>query len=222
MPNGGMAFYKTELPKMTQKIHEAKKVAILSIAGFSNKEYVQLAELADVSGVDMIEVNFGCPNVSIEGRQKPIVSFDPETMQEIIEAVQAVTDLPLAIKLSPYSNPADLQAAAMVLTELEVAAVVASNTFPNGFYGDEKGGSVLANELAGVSGKALLAINLGQVKQFRAALPESIRIIGVGGVETPEAAQLYFQAGADVVQAATLIVRDGYDALDTLIEQNGL
>ncbi len=221
MPNGGLEFYKTELPKMAQAIHDAHKIAVLSIAGFSTKEYVQLAEMADGSGVDMLELNFGCPNVSIEGRQKPIVSFDPETLQEIIEAVQAVTNLPLAIKLSPYSNPADLQAVAMILTEVNIAAVVASNTFPNGFMANEQGGSVLANELAGVSGKALLAINLGQVKQFRAALPKSIQIIGVGGVETPEAAELYFQAGADVVQAATLIVRDGHAALDTLIKQNG-
>ncbi len=218
MPNGGLEFYETELPSMVQTIHQANKIAVLSVAGFSTGEYVQLAELADRSDVDMLELNFGCPNVSIDGKQKPIVSFDPATMKEIILAVQAVTVLPLAIKLSPYSNPADLQRAANVLIETNVAAVVASNTFPNGFMSKEGvGGSVLANELAGVSGQALLAINLGQVRQFRNLLPDEILIIGVGGIETSEDAKKYFQAGAEAVQVATLIVRDGHEALDRIV-----
>ena len=219
MPNGGLEFYVKELPQMTEMIHGAQKIAVLSIAGFSTKEYVQLAELAVQSGIDVLELNFGCPNVSVDGKQKPIVSFDPETMQEIITAVQAVTDLPLAIKLSPYSNPADLQQAAEVLTKTSVAAVVASNTFPNGFMASNDGASVLANELAGVSGQAMLAINLGQVRQFRNLLPDKITVIGVGGIETQKDAEKYFQAGATIVQAATLIVRDGHSALNKLVAE---
>lgn len=217
MPNGGVTFYKTELPKMTEVIHTASKIAVLSIAGFSTKEYVQLAELAANSAVDILELNFGCPNVSVDGKQKPIVSFDPATMKEIIQAVQAVTDLSLTIKLSPYSNPADLQKAAEVLIETQVAGVVASNTFPNGFTSNDQGDSVLANELAGVSGQALRAINLGQVRQFRNLLPESVAVIGVGGIETAEDVEKYSHAGASVVQVATLIVRDGHEAINNVI-----
>lgn len=217
MPNGGSDFYQKELPSMLEHIHEANKVAVLSIAGFSTDEYVRLTKLADESGVDILELNFGCPNVSIDGKQKPIVSFDPATMQEIIQAVQEVTDIPLAIKLSPYSNPADLRAAADVLIVTKVAAVVASNTFPNGFMGDERGQSVLANELAGVSGPAMLPISLGQVRQFRNMLPETIAVIGVGGIETKDDAAMYYKAGADTVQVATLIVRDGHAAIERII-----
>lgn len=217
MPNGGLPLYETELPKMTTFIHEAHKVAVLSIAGFSTQEYVQLAVLAKESGVDILELNFGCPNVSIDGKQKPIVSFDPETMQEIIQAVQAVTDIPLMIKLSPYSNPADLGAASDVLATLRVAAVVASNTFPNGFTPNEDGGSVLANEFAGVSGRAILPINLGQVRQFRNLLPKEIAVVGVGGIEAKQDAELYYKAGAEMVQVATVIVRDGHAAIERII-----
>lgn len=217
MPNGGLEFYSTELPKMVRHIHGVDKVAILSVAGFSTNEYVQLAKLADDSGIDVLELNFGCPNVSVDGKQKPIVSFDPETMREIIQAVQEVTEIPLAIKLSPYSNPADLQAAADVLIATNVAAVVASNTFPNGFMGNEAGKSVLANELAGVSGRAMLPINLGQVRQFRNLLPDKIVVIGVGGIETKSDADMYYKAGAAIVQVATLIVRDGHAAIDRVM-----
>lgn len=217
MPNGGLKFYKIELPKMTRVIHTAKKLAVLSITGFSKQEYVQLAELAEKSNIDILELNFGCPNVHQDGQQGPIVSFDFSLMEAIIRAVQAVVNLPLTIKLSPYSNPEDLKRAAQILTQTKVAGVVASNTFPNGFMGGEDGRSVLAVELAGVSGGALLAINLGQVRQFRRLLPDDMAIIGVGGVETKADADLYFQAGADIVQAATLIVRDGHEAINRLV-----
>lgn len=218
MPNGGIDFYKQELPAMAKKIHDSDKVAVLSIAGFSKQDYMDLATMADGSGVDMLELNFGCPNISVDGAQKPIVSFDPETMSDIISLVQSVTGLPLAIKLSPYSNPADLKNAAEVLESKGVAAVVTCNTFPNGFYPNEEGKSVLANDLAGLSGRAMLLIGLGQVRQFRELLPEGIAVIGVGGIETKEDAKMYYDAGASVVQTATLIVRDGHAAIDRLAE----
>ena len=193
MPNGGLKFYQTELPKMTKFIHDAQKASVLSIAGFSINEYLQLAELASESGVDILELNFGCPNASKSGQEESIVSFNPEIMQEIILAVQSISELPLMIKLSPYSNPEDLKRAARVLIQTNVAGVVASNAFPNGFMGDEHGKSVLGAELAGVSGRALLAINLGQVRQFSALLPRHMIVIGVGGVETKQDVNKYWR-----------------------------
>ena len=86
--------------------------------------------------------------------------------------------------------------------------------------GDD-GKSVLANELAGVSGRALQAITLGQVRQFRNLLPDEVAVIGVGGIETREDADKYFKAGADMVQVATLIVRDSHAALDKIILTTG-
>lgn len=42
-------------------------------------------------------------------------------------------------------------------------------------------------------------------------------IVGVGGIETKEDVELYKQAGASGVQAATLIVRDGHGAIERLV-----
>ena len=49
-------------------------------------------------------------------------------------------------------------------------------------------------------------------------MPESVKIIGVGGIESSMTADLYFQSGASMVQAATLIVREGHQAIDRLIK----
>lgn len=217
MPNEGITFYKEHLPEMIKITHSSKKKFILSIAGFSTKEYVQLAQLADNAKVDIIELNLGCPNVSIDGKQKPIASFDTVTIGEIIDAVSASTDIPLTVKLSPYSNPSELVKVAEVIAHSgKVSGVVSTNTFPNSLMFDNDT-SVLATGYGGMSGKALLPISLGQVQQFRRVLPESIVVIGVGGIETSKDAELYYAAGASAVQVATLIVRDGHSAISKVV-----
>lgn len=216
MPNDGLEFYRKSLPEMIQIAHAANKKLSLSIAGFSTNDYVKLAEMANEVKVDLLELNLGCPNVSVDGKQKPIASFDVDYINEILTAVNKVSSLPLLVKLSPYSNPAELQKVAKVIAESGVVnGVVTSNTFPNSTMNDNEA-PVIAMEYAGYSGHAYLPIGLGQVKQFRTALPESIAVIGAGGVETRSDVQLYTQVGADGVQAATLVVRDGHSAVERL------
>ena len=217
MPGGGMEYYREHLPELTTLIHQSGKRASLSIGGFSVDEYVQLVEMAEATDIDFLELNLSCPNVQIDGKQKPIASFDPEYMASVIAAVEAVSTKPLLLKLSPYSNPADLARAAEVAASAQrVAAVVTSNTFANGFF-SEKSEPVVAVEFAGVSGRSLLPIALGQVRQFRKLLPESIAVIGVGGIESASDVEQYFAAGATAVQAATLIVRDGHEAINRIV-----
>lgn len=217
MPNGGAAFYEKVLPSMVQITHKANKKLIVSIAGFSIGEYIALGKLADASGVDCIELNLGCPNITISDQQKPIASFDPRFMMEIITGISAVTAKPLWLKLSPYSNPAQIKTVAKMITDSKkVAAVVTSNTFANGFMIENKN-PVVGSEYGGLSGKALLPIALGQVRQFRAQLPKEIAVIGVGGIESAQDVALYKQAGASGVQAATLIVRHGHSAIERLV-----
>jgi dihydroorotate dehydrogenase (fumarate) len=217
MPNGGIEFYRTNLPQMIDLAHAADKKLSLSIAGFNTDEYVQLASMADEVKVDIIELNLGCPNVAIDGKQKPIVSFNTPLIVETILAVCAVTSIPLMVKLSPYSNPAQLQEVAEAIAQTgKVSAVVTSNSFPNSTM-NEDGKPVVVMEYAGFTGHAFMPIGLGQVKQFRKALPESIAVIGAGGIETKADVTLYNEVGADGIQATTLIVRDGYSAINRLV-----
>lgn len=138
-------------------------------------------------------------------------------MMEIVNRVSEVTDIPLTLKLSPYSNPSELrEVAEAIAASGKVAGVVTSNTFANG-YMEQNGEPVIASEYGGVSGRALFPIALGQVRQFRQILPEEIVVIGVGGIESKDDVSHYQQAGADAVQAASLIVRDGHQAIDKLV-----
>lgn len=221
MPNNGHAWYEENLPEMVKRAHTASKPLVLSVAGFSVKEYGDLALLGKQAGVDMVELNLACPNTSEAGRPNPIFSFDLEMIQAVIDVVEKnLGDLPYSLKLSPYSNPSELTRTAELISKSKASAVVASNTFPNAYWQDENGQPLIGsnNGLAGASGEAMLPISLGQVKQFRAQLPATITVIGVGGASTPKHVQQYLQAGAQLVQVATHIVRNGHVAINELIE----
>lgn len=213
MPNEGMEAYTTLLPIMVQQINAVGKKSVLSIAGFNVSEFKQLGALGNA--VDLLELNFGCPNVHDKKVSTEIMSFNITLIEQAIMAVQQVTKTPLLIKLSPYSNPYQLIKVAELLARLKVAAVVTSNTFPNGVFQPL---DMVDAGYGGISGKALMPIALGQVHQFRKALPPQIAVIGVGGIETKEDVSLFLAAGASMVEVATLIVRDGHHAINQLIE----
>jgi dihydroorotate dehydrogenase (fumarate) len=217
MPNGGIEYYDENLDEMTEIAHQADKAFILSVAGFNEFDYEKLTRLANKHEVDMIELNLGCPNISVDGVQKPIASFDINYLRDIVDAAYDNTNLPLSLKLSPYSNPAELERVAKMINDLPIEAVVASNTFPNAYMLDEEGKPVLDNVVGGLSGPAMKEIALGQVYQFRKNLSDHIAVIGAGGIESRQDVRRFMQAGAAAVQAATLIVRDGHDAINQLI-----
>jgi dihydroorotate dehydrogenase (fumarate) len=219
MPNDGAEYYTDVLPDMINTAHAVDKRLILSIAGFSLADYVRLAGVAETAQVDMLEINLGCPNVRTDGGiPEPIASFNPDYMSQIVEAVAKETKLPISLKLSPYSNPAELESVAKLVNTFDtVDAVVASNSFPNGTYFDTEGKPVLAVGFGGVTGEVMRPIALGQVSQFRKHLDSRIEVIGAGGIERREHVELFRHAGAVAFQAATLIVRDGHSAIDRLI-----
>ncbi len=220
MPNGGLEWFEEKLPVMVKKAHAVNKPLIVNIAGFSVQEYVDLAVMVDASGADMIEVNLGCPNTSDPSLANPIFSFNGNALKEITSELDAkLKNTPYSLKFSPFSNPAELSRTVVIVAASKAAAVVTTNTFPNGFWQDDKGETVIrANGgLAGMSGEAMLAIGLGQVRQFRQQLPDNIAVIGVGGITKPEHVKHYLKAGASAVQTATHIVRNGYAAINELV-----
>ncbi|HKU18894.1 MAG TPA: hypothetical protein VJP80_06510 [Candidatus Saccharimonadales bacterium] len=209
LPNGGMPYFKRVLPEMVRRVHAKSKPLIANVVGFSKEEFVPLIRLAEESGVDMAELNFGCPNVWDNGTQKAILSYDPKLMQETLRYIRsAAPAIPLCVKLSPLP-PDILQEVAQVITDSDVVrAVTATNSYPNGAL--NSGTRVDIEEaLAGLTGRSLKPISLGVVTQLRALLPRHIAIIGSGGVSSANDVQDYLAAGAAAVQLATALVEDG-------------
>lgn len=205
MPNRGRDYYREVLPRMVDAAHAAGKALILSVAGFSHIEYGELALLAHEGGVDCIELNLGCPNVWNDGEQKKIASFDPFGIAAIMAEVERkVPDSrPVGVKLSPYSDPGMLGEVAETLKDLPIRYVATCNTFPNSLVLGENGKPVIDIGFAGLSGPVMKPVGLGQVRQLRELLPDTIQLVGVGGITKGRDIWEYQQVGASSVQAAT-------------------
>lgn len=215
MPNGGIRYLEDHLREMAEIAHGAEnpKCLVVNVAGFSSAEYVQLARSAFFCGADAVELNLGCPNVvKSDGSRKPIASFNLEVMEDIVSSVGENVDTEAAVwvKVSPYSDPELLKgAAAVLLRHPIVKAVAAINTFPNAYGLSDTGRSVIGVGFAGLSGKALKHIGLGQIKQWKDALQGKIGLIAVGGISTGRDIEEYRALGADAFQMTTELLKGG-------------
>lgn len=186
------------------------KPIVVSIAGFNVKEYVTLAIAA--SWASAVEVNLGCPNVwTIDNEQHRIGSFDSKYIRQVLDGVAEVigSDTDLRVKLSPYSDPFLLSEIAVLIDAHEVDAIVASNTFPNGWLPE-----ALDASYGGVSGAAMKAIVLGQVRQFRAVC--DVPVIAAGGMRNGIDLGHCQAAGASGMQIASRYL-DGNEDPDVFV-----
>jgi dihydroorotate dehydrogenase (fumarate) len=216
LPSRRKQYYVELLPEMVRIVHQAGKKIFVNISGFTPEEYADLARMADEAGVDAIEFNFGCPNIWEGSSQKKILSFDLAGLAYTLRLVGTFRlAVPVGVKLSPYSDPGMINSVSMLLGELDsspgyvrVSFLTLCNTFPNAYIPRPDGKSVISVGLAGLAGKAMKPIALGQIMQFKASqdagvLPGHIQFVGAGGVSSDADVQDYLAVGATVVEAAT-------------------
>ena len=143
------------------------------------------------------ELNLSCPNVAYADAR--MFAHDPTLVAAAVEAVRAVTDRPVAAKLSP--EVPDVAAYAVAAEQAGADAVTVMNTITGMLIDVRTRRPVLANGTGGLSGPAILPIAVRQV--FQAAQAVAIPVIGVGGVRSPEDALQMIIAGAAAVQVGT-------------------
>lgn len=213
MPNGGEEYLKDTLRLMVQVAHDAGKSLIVNVAGFNAGEYAELTETALEHGADGVELNLGCPNVVTgDNERKPIPSYSEDVFAEILETVSLVCDDTTVIWIKVSPNPmGDMikRLAARVARHKCVKAVTAINTFPNCYALGPGGKPRITVGLAGMSGAALKTVGLGQVLQWRQALPLRTKVIGVGGIRTGQDIDDYAKVGADAFQVTTELLKSG-------------
>ncbi len=226
MRNPGLEWYHAggKLRRMTEIAHDAGKKLWASVAGFSVEEYVQLAETCFLCGVDGVELNLGCPNVHDGGVSKPIFSYHPESVQDLLEQMEGNflgAGHEIGVKISPVpskrekdKNEENILAplvhainSASIITE-----VVAVNTLPKQTMRKSDGGPALSympldgTELmhaGGLAGAPLKAHGLRVVGELlshhpkaESALYSSIRVIGASGIFSGTDAKEYLDLGA--------------------------
>ncbi len=138
-----------------------------------------------------------------------------ESLRPLLEAVRRTADeaagrhVPLLVKIAPDLTDQDLDDVANLALELGLDGIVATNTTitrDNLVTDDEV---VIAKGVGGLSGAPLKARSLEVLKHLRAAVGDTMAIVAVGGVETPEDVIERLRAGATLVQGYTAFLYEG-------------
>ena len=114
--------------------------------------------------------------------------------------------VPIAVKVSPDLNNEQIEIVSKILLEQEIEIIVVSNT-------SDKNRDKLKNinklEKGGLSGKPLYHVSNNTISKFYKLLGKKIKIIGVGGVDSGEAAFEKIIRGASLIQLYTGMVYKG-------------
>jgi len=169
---------------------------IVNIAGRTLAEFVAMAtKLHSVKGIEGLELNISCPNVSGG------VDFgtNPELTREVVTGVRNACNYPVIAKLTP--NVTSVPEIAQAAAEAGADAVSLVNTF-QGLAVDWKNRTpILGAGLGGLSGPAIKPLALRIVSQV--ATQVDIPVIGVGGISSLDDAMEFFVAGATAIQIGT-------------------
>ncbi|MFC0336173.1 dihydroorotate oxidase A [Kushneria avicenniae] len=119
--------------------------------------------------------------------------------------------VPLAVKIAPDMSEPETDLVAECLKACGIEAVIATNTTVSR---EAVTDSPHADEAGGLSGRPVRQASTTIVRRLRDKLPD-ITMIGVGGIDSGEAALEKRQAGADLVQLYSGLIYEG----PALIEQ---
>ncbi|MEG3049295.1 MAG: quinone-dependent dihydroorotate dehydrogenase [Thermomonas sp.] len=159
---------------------------------------------------DYVTVNISSPNTAglrelqEEQALRRLVSVLRDEQEKL--AGQHGKRVPMLVKIAPDLSENDIDAAGRVLGDLGVDGVIASNTT---IARDGVEGARFADEVGGLSGAPLLSRSTAVLRMLRTRLPESIPLVGVGGILHGADAATKQAAGALLVQVYTGLVYRG-------------
>jgi dihydroorotate dehydrogenase (NAD+) catalytic subunit len=206
LPNPGIDAY-------VQEIRHAKTILsvplIVSVYGYSAKEYAVTAKKAAEAGADAVELNVSCPHVKETGSE---IGQNAVVLAEVIKKVKAAMHKPLIVKLSP--NVTDIAETAEAAVKAGADALTAINTVKAMTIDAETALPVLSNKRGGLSGPAIKPIALRCVYDIceRVKVP----VMGCGGITTWRDAVEFYLAGASAVQIGTAIALNGSSVFQTI------
>ena len=217
LPNPGVNNFSEEI----SEVKETGVPIIVSIYGFSSKEFANVAETAVKAGADALELNVSCPHVEKTGAE---IGQDPQLVAEVVEEVKNRVDKPVFVKLTP--NVADITEVATAVTKAGVDAITAINTVRAMTINIETNRPVLANKIGGLSGPAIKPIAVRCVYEISREV--DVPVIGCGGVINWRDTVEFMLAGASAVQIGTAIAFKGLKVfksvtrgIDTYLKKRG-
>ena len=182
-----------------------------SVAGKNIKELTEVAEIMDTYPVDMIELNFSCPNVDDEmGRP---IACDMRMTSDATKAIRKITKKPISVKLSP--NVPNIGMIAKCAQEAGADAITAINTVGPGMLIDiYTRRPILANKVGGIGGQGIKPIAIRCVYDIYKHV--SIPIIATGGIINGKDAIEMLMAGGTLLGIGSALAYHDMKAFDLI------
>ena len=155
---------------------------------------------------DYITINISSPNT------ENLRNFHEESkLQELLASIlkeknDLKSKVPIAVKISPDINENQINLISEILLENEIKVIIISNTSESS---RDKLSNIQRHQKGGLSGKPIETKSNILINKFYKLLKGKIKIIGVGGVDSGQAAYDKFLAGADYIQLYTGMVFKG-------------
>ncbi|WP_045739139.1 quinone-dependent dihydroorotate dehydrogenase [Xanthomonas sp. MUS 060] len=168
---------------------------------------------------DYVTINISSPNTAglRELQEEQALRHLVARLREAQETLGARHGrrVPMLVKVAPDLSDRDIDAAARVLSDLQVDGVIATNTTITR-PGLEH--APLGGESGGLSGAPLMEQSTLVQRRLRARLPEAIPLIGVGGILCGADAAAKMAAGAALVQCYSGLVFRGPELIGECVE----
>lgn len=211
-----------KLPWLAEHFPELPIIA--NVAGFSNDEYAYVSEkISKAPNVKAIELNISCPNVD-HGNHGLLIGQVPELAYAAVKASVENSDVPVYVKLTP--SVTDITTVAKAVEEAGATGFTMINTLVGMRFDLKTRKPIIANGTGGMSGPAVFPVALKLIRQV--AQSSDLPIIGMGGVDSAEAAIEMMIAGASAIGVGTANFSDPYacpniiDRLPEVMDQYGI
>ena len=155
---------------------------------------------------DYITINISSPNTENLRNFHEGGKLQDLLKSVITEKKNLNSNIPIAVKVSPDISEGQVNQITEILLENEINVVIVSNTSD---ATRDKLSNIQRHQKGGLSGKPIEEKSNILINKFYKLLKGKIKIIGVGGVDSGQAAYDKFIAGADFVQLYTGMVFKG-------------
>lgn len=202
------------------KKHWPNHVVIVSIMGFCEPEWIDLAKLGADTGADMLELNFSCPHMTVEGSGMKVAQ-SLGLVEKFTSAVRKVVNIPVLAKLT--SNVTDITVPAVYAKKGGADGYTAINTVKaltevglDDYVPKPNVAGIGA--MSGYSGPAIKPVGLRCVTELAQSTDLNLPISGCGGIETWVDVAEYLLCGASTVQITTGVIHYGYRIVEDILE----
>lgn len=168
---------------------------------------------------DYVTVNISSPNTP-ELRKlqqgellKSILTPLRELQKSLIQKYHK--KVPILVKIAPDLSMSELQALLDDLLSLKIEGIIATNTTverPNSLQNSH------AQEIGGLSGEPLFERSTNMIRSIYQQVGDSLPIVAVGGIMTPEQAKAKLAAGAKLIQIYSGLIYQGPGLIKAILD----